>query len=207
MKKKNGEPLPMALWRDLVQHSRDPDVMPDSFEFEGELLPGEHPWIDAADHVKSLQELEQGKAIDACLDPHVACANFDEEVQEASHVIVAVEGEEPAVVEEAVVAAREVAKCERLRSWAVSMKMPFSACEAFAKKNTLSKRNNPKATETRLKCDCCCRKQCARRRKERQSPQSLRSCHANSIPQIVVKSSKEVATRRTRQIARTCRSG
>ena len=35
-----------------------------------ELLPGERPWLDAADHIKSLQELqelEQEKAIEASI--------------------------------------------------------------------------------------------------------------------------------------------
>ena len=59
----------------------------------------------------------------------------------------AVEAEEPAVVDEAVLAARELAKCERLRALAVKMKMPQAAREANLKKNLLQKKNNPKSTQ------------------------------------------------------------
>ena len=61
-------------------------------------------------------------------------------MQEASHIIAAVEAEEPAVVEEAVVAAREGAKCERLRAWAVKMKLPQASREAEIKKIHLLKK-------------------------------------------------------------------
>ena len=87
------------------------------------------------------------KGCRASLDPHAACADVEEEMQDARYVIAAVEGEELAVVEEAVVTAREVAKCEKLRAWAVAMKMRFSSREAVRRKSSLLKRNNPKTTE------------------------------------------------------------
>jgi hypothetical protein len=153
-KEKSGELLTMALWRDLVQHPKNPPgpgVLPEGFEFEGELLPGEDPWIDAGDHVKLSQEEAQEKAIDASLDPDAVSVDFGEEMQAASLVLNAVDGEEPAVVEEAILAAREVAKCERLRAWAVSMRLPFAAREAQQKKISILKRKNPKATKGSLK--------------------------------------------------------
>ena len=58
-KQDSGVPLSMALWRDLVQHPADPGILPEGFEFEGELLPGENPWIDAADHLQSYRDLEK----------------------------------------------------------------------------------------------------------------------------------------------------
>ena len=62
----------------------------------------------------------QDEAVDASVDPYAACIDFQEELDPDHYIIKAVEGEEPAVVEEATLAAREVAKCERLRAWAVS---------------------------------------------------------------------------------------
>ena len=38
-----GVPLSMAMWRDLVQHPADPGILPEGFEYEGELLPGQNP--------------------------------------------------------------------------------------------------------------------------------------------------------------------
>ena len=139
-KQNSGVPLTMALWRDLVQHPQDPGVMPEGFEFEGELLHGENPWLDAADHLRSQSEMEKEKAIDASIDPDAACANLEEELHEASEVIAAAESEEPAVVEEAVLVARELAKCERLRAWAVKMKLPQASREAEQKKIYLLKK-------------------------------------------------------------------
>ena len=137
-KQDSGVPLSMALWRDLVQHPADPGILPEGFEYEGELLPGENPWIDAGDHIQSYRDRQQEHAIDASIDPVAACADLEEEMQEASHIIAAVEAEEPAVVEEA--------KCERLRALAVKLKLPQATREANLKKNLLLKKKNPKST-------------------------------------------------------------
>ena len=92
------------------------------------------------------------------MDPDAACIDFQEELDPDHYIIKAVEGEEPAVVEEATLAAREVAKCERLRAWAVSMKLPFAAREAVARKMQILKRNRPKTSTPQLKAQLLLRR-------------------------------------------------
>ena len=150
-KVKAGDALSMDLWRSLVQHPKNPGVLPEGFEFEGELLPGERPWIDAADSILAEQEGRLEEALDASIDPLAECVDFAKASDLAKSVLAAVEGEEPAVVEEATLAAREIAKCERLRAWAVSMKMPLAAREASQKKSHLLRKYNPKTAHSSLK--------------------------------------------------------
>ena len=153
----NGEALSMSLWMSLIQPPAEPigpGVMPEGFEFEGELLPGENPWIEPSDQILAHQD----EAVDASVDPDAACIDFKEELDPDHYIIKAVESEEPAVVEEATLAAREIAKCERLRAYAVSMKMPFAAREAVAKKLSIIKRNRPKAATPQLKAQLLLRR-------------------------------------------------
>ena len=152
-----GETLSMSLWRSLVQHPAEPigpGVMPEGFEFEGELLPGENPWIEPSDQCLALQD----EAVDASVEPDAACIDFGEELAPDDPLVKAVESEEPAVVEEATLAAREVAKCERLRAWAVSMKLPFAAREAVRAKMKILKRNRPKTATPQLKAQLLLRR-------------------------------------------------
>ena len=145
-----GEALSMSLWRSLIQPPAEPigpGVMPEGFEFEGELLPGENPWLEPSDQILG----EQDAAVDASVDPYAACIDFKEDLDPEHYIIKAVEGEAPEVVEEATLVAREVAKCERLRAWAVEMKMPFAAREAVSKKLSIIKRNRPTAATPQLK--------------------------------------------------------
>ena len=64
---KAGNTLSMDLWRSLVQHPKDPGVIPEGFEFEGELLPGERPWIDAAGSIVAADEARLEEALDASI--------------------------------------------------------------------------------------------------------------------------------------------
>ena len=151
------ETLSMSLWRSLIQPPAEPigpGVMPEGFEFEGELLPGENPWLEPSDHI--LSQLDAAE--DAAVDPDAACIDLGEEFDPDDPLVKAVESEEPAVVEEATLVAREVAKCERLRAWAVSMKLPFAARDAVAKKMKILKKNNPKNATPQMKAQLLLRR-------------------------------------------------
>jgi len=84
-----GVELSMSMWRSVVQHPRDPGITPEGFEFEGELLPGERPWIEP-DEEAMAEEAGKEKALDEELlasDGALVAASAVEEVDPSSWAI------------------------------------------------------------------------------------------------------------------------
>ena len=123
-REKEGKPIDISLWRSVVQHPNDPGVMPEGFECEGELSPGERPWTEmdlASASAEKLEDSEE-KALDAELFAGDGFGPAASSVVESSGPpaleIVAEAGDEPDDVQEARLQAQELAKLERLRALA-----------------------------------------------------------------------------------------
>ena len=80
------------------------------------------------------------------------------EVDPASYTIVAMEGEEPAVVEEATLVAKELAKCDRLRAMAISLNVPFAARQALSRKTSILRKQRPSVSKEQLKAQLVLRR-------------------------------------------------
>jgi len=149
-KKAKDEILTMSLWRALVQDPADPGIMPEGYEFEGELLEGERPWISAE---QDALEDEKEKALDCSIDPSAVSVDFSEQIvlDPSSYIITAMKDEEPEAVAEAILTAKEIAKCDGLRAWGLSMKMPFVVREALRRKIAILKKQRPSVSKPKLK--------------------------------------------------------
>ena len=136
-----GEELSMSLWRSLIQHPKDPGVLPEGFELEGELLPGERPWLetDSAEVAKDEAEEKVLEAELSASEAPVVAASAEEEVP-SSWVIELEEDDDPAAVEEATLVAKELAQIERLRVIAVQLKNPVAARAAAAQATRIKKK-------------------------------------------------------------------
>ena len=138
-----GKTLDMSLWRDLVQHPKDPGITPEGFEFEGELAPGERPWIEPHFAAAEEEKLEE-EALNAellRLDGPMFVSDADED---ASRAIVAVDGDDPLAVREAAAFATQEKLLRRLRTWAGKNKLPASAREADRNRKRLARQKDHK---------------------------------------------------------------
>ena len=100
-----GKPIDMSMWRQFVQHPDNPGILPEGFEQEGELKPGEKPWI-VPDIVGDAEE----RALDATL--HATAGGEDTRLLQ----IVPGADDDPAVVAKAKARATHMALLEKIQA-------------------------------------------------------------------------------------------
>ena len=139
-----GAVIDMSLWRSLVRHPDVPGVAPEGFEFEGELEPGEKPWLEPA----SAEHAAEEAALDAELEERGAVVEAGEGSVSVLDIVCA-DGDDPVVVADAKERARNLDLMERLRALALEVKMPSICNQADARITRIKRGHNNDAAASR----------------------------------------------------------